>query len=369
MKYVFLLILSTTALLTILSADTITLHNGETIEGQLLKVSNQALIIEVLYDVKRVVTISLDHEQVISVVDESQEILYKDGIQQEEDLEDYYQKIYLPTSTNITKKDTIVFKNGDQIVGNIISIRGSYITFKRSDKPSHLVYSSTVEKIDTINVEKVQSNLTFNDPYSSPPKSREFSYPHPAIEFGLSIIQNNLNQYHGIYEELAENIEGIDRGSLRDINNPLIALNLGFDLKFSQYISVSFIGNFMLNFGDNRDYHEDTESFRLFLGELRYTFPLKSISPWIGVGYAYQSITLINSYSGVDIKYKSQSNTVTFGAGIILGLQSQFGGIFSLRYLPFGDKDLRIESQSDIQTKTKIDLSNIMLSASLIVNL
>ena len=81
MKYVFLLILLTTTSFTLLSADTNTLSNGKTMEGQLLKVSDQSLIFEVLSDSNRVNTISFDRDQVISVVDESQEILYKDGIQ------------------------------------------------------------------------------------------------------------------------------------------------------------------------------------------------------------------------------------------------------------------------------------------------
>ena len=297
MKYFFHVILIITASFTLLSADTITLSNGEIMEGQLLKVSGQALIIEILSDSSQVKTISLDHDQVISVVDESQEILYRNRILQEEDLEDYYKKKYLAKSFLTTKKDTIVFNNGKLIVGNITSISGNYITFMREDRPSHYVFTALVEKIYSINGMKVQSELKSIDPYSSPPKTRVFYYPHPAIEFGLSIIQNNLNQYHGIYGELAEDIEGIDGRSSENVNNPLIAINLGFDFIFSQSFSVSFIGNFMLNFGDNQDYHENTESFRLFLGELRYTFPYKSISPWIGVGYAMQSITIINKYS------------------------------------------------------------------------
>ena len=93
MKYVFYVILIITASFTLLSGtDTITMSDGGIMEGQLLKVTKQALIIEVLSDSNQVSTISLDHNQVISVVDESEESLYKEGIQQEEDLEDYYKK-------------------------------------------------------------------------------------------------------------------------------------------------------------------------------------------------------------------------------------------------------------------------------------
>jgi len=368
MTYLSLLILLILSSFTILSADTITLSDGETMEGQLLKVTDQALIFEVLYDSTRVHTISIDRHQVISVIDESQEILYKDGHQQE-DPEDYYQKVYMPIFFKRSDVDTIVFKNGDQIMGDITYIKGRHVSYKRSDRPSHYVFSTTVEKIESINGQDIQSDTKFSDPYYPPPIKKVYYYPHPSIEFGLTLVQHHLNQYHGIYEQLAENLEDFDLEGLRDINNPLIALNLGFDLKFSRYICLSFLGNFMLNFGNNKDYHEDVEHFRLFLTELRYTFPNQSLSPWLGAGYALQSITLINNYSGLDIKYKSQSNTLTFAAGIILKINSQFEGNFSLRYLPFGDKNISWVNQTSIQSESKINLSNIMFSASLNINL
>ena len=352
----------------VLCADTITLSSGETLEGQLLRVANKALIFEVIHDSSRVITISIDRESVISVIDESQDVLYSNGLLRE-DPEDYYQKVYLPIFYRSTQKDTIIFKNGKKVIGDIIYTKGSYILYKRSFSPTSETFSIKAEQIYSINGMIIQSDVILSDPYNAPPINKVFHYPHTTVEFGVTVIKHHLNEYQSIVDDLVENNENINQKALRKINDPLIALNLGFDFKFSPSMGITFIGNFMLNYSDNEDYLHDVESYRLFLGEINYTYPLKSFSPWIGLGYALQSITLINRYSGVDIKYKSQSKSYSAALGVILRATDRFGGIFSIRYLPFGTQDIIMPDNVEFQSQPSINLTNILFSGSVFLDL
>jgi len=363
-----LFILIILASFAILSADTITLTTGETLEGQLLRAAHKALIFEVIHDSSRVITISIDREKVISVIDESQDVLYSNGLLRE-DPEDYYQKVYLPIFYRSTQEDTIVLKNGKKIIADILYTKGPHILYKRLDRSASETFSIRAEEIHSINGRIIQSDVIPGDPYHAPPINKIFDYPHTTIEFGVSVIQHNLNEYQGIVDDLVENNENINRKPFQKISDPLIALNLGFDLKFSPSIGITFIGNFMLNYSDNKDYIEDVESYRLFLGELNYTYPLTSFSPWIGIGYALQSITLINRYSGVDIKYKSQSKSYSVAVGVVLRATDRFGGIFSIRYLPFGSKNVKIPNDVEFQSQPSINLTNLVISGSMFLDL
>ena len=77
MKFLFLFALLIYTLVTSLSADLIILENGASIKGQLLKVSDYGLIIEQLQESGQVTTITLRHDEVISVMDETETILYE----------------------------------------------------------------------------------------------------------------------------------------------------------------------------------------------------------------------------------------------------------------------------------------------------
>jgi hypothetical protein len=352
-----------------LSADLIILSNGGSKSGQLLKVSGHYLIFEVLNKSGQVSTISLHRDEVNSVIDESDEILYEKGRLIERDLEDYYQKSFPRYPKHSSQRDTIVFKNGDELVVNIISTHKNYVTYKRPENPGNRLYTTTIDRIKTINGKFVRNTIDAGSIFESSSEIRVFHYPHPFIEIGFSLIHQQLNQYQSIVQEVIDQVEAVNYGTIREINNPLVAVNLGFGLKFSQAFSLACLADFNVNFGDNRDYSEHTEHFRLFLAEFRYTYPLKFFDLWLGAGAAWQSITLINRFHGVDMKYTSSLNTIAFGIGIKFKFNTQFSSLISLRYLPFGEQDVYLDTHTHIFTNSRIDHTNIIFSTTILVNL
>ncbi len=352
-----------------LSADKIILSQGDTLSGQLLKVSKHHLIIEMKNKSGQVTTISLHRDEVTSVIDESDEILYENGILKEPDLKDYYHQTFPKIPIHSLQEDTIIFKNGDKVIGKIINTHKYYIVYKRSDIPTNRIYNTTLDKIETINGKSMQTTGFSRNIYATPRKIRAYHYPHAFIEFGFSFTQHNLNQYHSIFNEVIERVETIEYKKLRDINNPLIAVNLGFGIKISRFLSLAGIADFSLNFGNDEDYSEDSEHFRLFIAELRYFYPLSSFSPWIGVGLAYQSITMINRFNGVDIKYISSASTFSIAGGLSIDLSKGVGALIAIRYLPFGDQDVSFDRTIEGNPNNKINLTNILFSTTLIFNL
>jgi hypothetical protein len=352
--------------ITPLSADTIFLSEGDSLSGQLLKVSKDYLIIEMINQSGKVTTISLHRNEVTSVIDESDDILYERGILKERDLEDFYRKSFPKIQKTTLQEDTIVFKNGDEVIGKVISTTTHYVTYKRSDKPANRLYSSTYDKIRTINGKSTEFSRNI---YKTAPKIKVFHYPHIFIEFGFSATHHNLNQYHSIFKNVIENIETIEYKRLREINNPIIAVNIGFGIKLIKYMSLAGLADFTLNFGNNEDYSEDSEHFRLFLAELRFFYPVNAFSIWIGAGLANQSITVINRFSKVDIKYTSSASTISIAGGLSFEFNNHVGALLTLRYLPFGDRHVTIKSSIEGSSRNKINLTNILLSTALVINL
>jgi hypothetical protein len=370
MKNILLLILFITVSFSLLTADKITLKDGKILDGQLLKKTDEYLIIEVLRPNNQLHTISVMRDLVISVIDESKRVLYEKGRLKSVDLENFYQKSFLPVNFETSDQDTIVLTDGTSLIAYNIIIRGSYMSYKRLDKPSHLIFSSPLDKIESVNDKYVRIYLSEQDPYRLPEKTLTSSYPQPSIEFGVSLIHHQLNHYKNIFKEVADDLEIPENTNFRNINNPLISLNLGLDIAISQHFITAFLADFTLNFGDFEDYYEDKECFRLFLGELRYRFSVEPLIPWIGAGYAMQSITLINPYQNSQIKYKSQKNAISIAAGVEYRLIDQTGSVLIvLRYLPFGEDSLFYEYDPGIKSKSKIDLSVLQFSFSLYLNL
>jgi sRNA-binding regulator protein Hfq len=344
MNFLSLLIPLLFASFILLKADTISLINGETMRGQLIKVSSSYLIFEVIDDSNRVSTLSLNHGKVLSVKDESNRTLYSHGTQQVKDLENYYKKTSLPFIYKKAQTDTIILKNGEQRIGHITSFTQRYINYRLLDKQSQSIQRSKVEDIETINGEKIHSFFSDINPYYTFPKENISTFARPSIGFGFTLIQHKLNEYKTIY-------------------------NLGFDIRIRQDICFAFTGNFTMNFDNDEDFYEDTEGYRLFTFELRYTLPIASISPWIGAGYAMQSLTIINRINNVDIKLKSQSSKFLLAAGIIFNSSSRYGFIISLRYLPFGEEYVNLPANVELQSTPKINLSCITLSTSVFFDL
>ena len=193
-------------------------------------------------------------------------------------------------------------------------------------------------------------------------------YPRVGIEIGISAVVNQLNHYQSIFNDLSEELDLSGYQSPHTINNPAFAVNLGFIIKISRQVSLAGTSLFTIGFGDNEDYYEDVESFRLFFAELHYLYPLESLSPWIGIGYAFQSLTIINKYSGVDAKLKSQANSIFFAAGLDVDINKKINFVFALRYFPFGEKEIHI-SRGEIKARDAINLSNLMISSGIVINL
>jgi len=352
-----------------LTADTIILNNGETIDGQTLKVTETTVIIEVQTEKEFATsTLSVSREEVKTIIDESQLKLFDDNRLRVKDLSDYYSAANPYKQVHTSGSDTLVTEDGQVIIGNIKSITVSHVTFSRGNDSSKL-YTILIDKIVAINdqdLNAIRNKIRENTP---PPAQKVYSYPRMGIEIGLSAVFNQLTGYQNTFDDLAQDLDLNSYQRPHAIDNPIFTVNLGFLIRISRQVSLAARSHFTLGFGDNEDFSEDSEKFRLFFAEVQYLYPLKSFSPWIGAGFAFQSVTIINRYNNVDAKYKSQATSISLAAGFDLDVNTQLNFVFALRYLPFGEKGINIESTGVTTDGYRIDLSNLMISAGFVVNL
>jgi len=88
------------------------------------------------------------------------------------------------------------------------------------------------------------------------------------------------------------------------------------------------------------------------LAEIRLSYPLKYVMPWIGVGYASQSIKIIDRINEIDIKWSSHNMGFVLACGAELCLSD-----FLRPYIAY--RDLLFLKKAAARTTTqKIDLSN-----------
>jgi hypothetical protein len=352
-----------------LTADTITQSNGRTIEGQTLKVSETSIIIEVQTDKEYVIsTRSIPREEVKNIIDENNMILFEDNRLLVKDLSDYYSMPNPYKQVQTKGSDTLVTEDGQVIIGNINNITTSHITYAHEHDQSklYMIFTDKIASINGQDMNKIRNEIKQNTP---PPAEKVFSYPLIGIEMGLTGIFNQLNQYQNTFDDLSQKLDFSGYQPPHMIDNPIFTVNLGIMVKINRHISLSARSHFTLGFGDNEDYSEDSESFRLFLADVQYLYPLNSFSPWIGLGFAFQSITIINRYNRIDVKFKSQENTILYEAGFDFEINTQLNFVFALRYLPFGEKEITIQTSEQITGGYRIDLSNLMISAGFVINL
>jgi hypothetical protein len=347
------------------------MKNGDKTTGQLLKLSQNAIIVEVITENKKVSTVSFERKLVQSVVDESGTLLYANNRLHVTNLERYYQKMFVRQNPKRAKVDTLVFKSGYRAEVHLLGRTVDEISYRKKDDPKTTVRRAKVSKIDTLleNINDLNDKPVHQ--YYSEPISRNFSYPSLELQIGIALIQHSLNDHQDVTAQLAEESGNLNMIGPRKIGNPFISVEFGLGPKFTPNIIATLVANFVFNSGNNKDHKEESEFYRLFFAELRYAIlPEYNFCPWLGVGYAMQSITIINNYGRVDLNFKAKSKTISLAGGLIISPESSLSGLIAIRYLPFGEKEIEnIIPSSETKIKNKIDFSSLMISTSLIMSL
>lgn len=270
--------------------------------------------------------------------------------------------------------DTIVLKNGEMIQGQLIKVSGTMIIVEKFSRDiSHIVNVS----IPAADVEKIidesgfllfsQNKLQASSLipyYHSPLRAEQYSFPAHRLpsfpqlvfELGYNGSITHLDDLEKITREFLVR-QGIEEPVyLSNVPSTYSGIQIGLYLRITRNFSIGGTGHI------NR---YDQGHFRIFFGELRYRKELEFVSPWIGVGYASQSIE-VNQTPGPNVNWMVSSDGPLFSLGIDFGRQVGWGFYTAVRYLPFSKKITVLSSYPGLQLTdyrlAKIDLSVVMVS-------
>lgn len=330
-------------------ADTIHLKDGKTINGQLLKVSEKMVIIETIKKGK-IINISINRENINRITDDSKKILYENSKLNVSNLGSYYNRNDLFLNQN--KVDTLILTDGSSVLGEIIDISDTKlqlrIKYPQSEKSFlRIIPFTQISEINELPLSNVQRDkLTMKI-------ERANVYPKLAFELGGSFAFTNLGKLKNMIDQylIAQSQEsGIH---IDGIVGKYGLVQLSFIIKFSTKIGLGVTGHF--------DFTPEENAFRIMFSEFKYYFPWRSLSPWVGLGYASQSIRIADTIYGHDATYSwaCKSNGPSFAIGIETANETDTGFYTNIRYLLFPTK----------RTLNKeLDLSVILISVGIITN-
>jgi len=352
-----------------LSADTIELKNDSTFSGQLLKVTPDYLIVELLSEKSlKIQNITIPQSEVDRVFDETGKILYEKGEQKVASLGTYYisnlnsSKYHL--SRFLKKKDpaqldTIHSTTGQKALGYVVEVRDANLVIRKAittEVKERQYFVVPLSKIKRINSYVIQRE---DIPEPQRIVRRRAAYPQWTFEVGYSIAKTH-------FSDISEIIQ--DFYALGNINltAPAISdeqkgLNLSLALWFSQYIGFQ-LGGFS-------NFSQDGFGLKLWNAELKFALPVELIRPWIAVGYGFQHIKFEKkdiNYRMEDggilrwIKHDEKSSGIAYGVGFDVGKESGAGLFVNFYYMPF--EKFKVTGEGTSEIAREIDFSLTLLS-------
>lgn len=361
MKYFLIISLSILNITFDLKADIITLKDGKKLQGQLLRVTQTKVIYEVNDLYKGVYAITIERENVESVMDESKKYLYHNGKQSVANFKDYHTVSYpnIDISTKKTNNDTIKLINGKEIICKIAKLRNGYISYKLRDD---LLQNIHFSKISSINNKQLFDHIV-------PPVGSKKPYPNAILKGGYIFVFHKLSQFNKIIEYVAQEIPGFRNVTL-EFTNPVKTFNTEFQIEFNPNMAAGISAYSM---------DEDLFGIDFFSLEYMYQFPYEYFSPWLGIGYAFQAVEIRykqsisgQDYIGVDMKLESGKKIFFIACGVKYKFNKYLGLDVSLKHLPFGPQKITVDEVYGAESFSysgKIDLTNTMFSISAVFDL
>ena len=379
MKRKFLTILLMLSCIGLGRGDIIKLKNGKTIEGQLLKVTNKYLIVEIQsQDVIEIKNIFVKCEDVENVIDENGKTLFENNRRKAKLASYYTDQLYnLFNSTNRLRPvfksmpDTVYLKDGKKSIVKIIGVDKGRLVFRKvinSGRVNSNKYYAPIEKIDRINDQKIKGDDFI---ITKEAERKLVHYPHFAFELGGVGILTQFDDVEKLFQGF------YDYGELPLTSDKIENVYGGVKLSFLIHATRRII------FGASgyTNYKRNNRVIKILQFEGRYLVPMRNFRPYIGVGYAWQSVKIvdkadihISQYAILrSIKFKDHSGGIAINFGVDIGAPTGFGLYINACYLPLSEKNPEVQVQSgDLNIPQNlaqpIDLSTILFSAGLRFN-
>jgi hypothetical protein len=336
-----------------LKSDILYLNNGEQINGELIRVTSVGLIFEIRQNAFILDCKTFNFEEVLKVVDDNGTILFQSSLLLVPDLSDYY----IPPrklSSIYAVQDTLELTDQSRSIVYIKDMSNEYVFYftKKNRNEIQKIPKDQIYRINGQPMEKYQQVSL------SAPSTRYLSYPYFSIEMGYGFIKTHL----GTLSNFEIDTSSTNPIRSRSLANNYNSLQLCLLLHIHPYLSISMVGHFSEDFGGTAVNDKDVEeSFYLAVAEIRLTYPNYFIKPWLGIGWAHQSLTIITNTTtdntSVDIIWKSHSSGIAFSAGLDFKMTDIFQLYIAGRLMPFTSKPVTSISN------TKIDLANTVYSA------
>jgi hypothetical protein len=352
-------------------SDTIYLKENKIIYGQLIKVTYKYIIVEVVSNTTgKVNNISLQKNEVIRIDDESGRTIYSDGIVRYPIRSHYNNRDgkikYLPV-------DRIFLKKGQIFLGEILSNRDSKILIKNYD-PNKTFIRIKIDSTELDHIEKNAGYVAMHDPFlRSPLLKRVSQYPDINIGFGFGYVQTKYDEIEDRIQYFYDTNDSLKSIGLNadKIKSTFIGLQIHFGIRFTDYLAIGFHG--FQSLGD------DDHLINFVSGQIKYTYNLDRLHPWISVGYAFQSSKITqdvdqiiseygyNRFTLRKIEWKASDNGPLIGIGLEVGEETGIGVQVSAEYMPFSKKitkitDDRYDFPFESSFNKKVDLSLIVVS-------
>jgi opacity protein-like surface antigen len=338
MKIIILILLILLGFAYPLKSDTLYLNNGDRINGQLLKITSAGLIFEVRSGLFITGYKTLPTGDVLKVIDDFGKVLFADNLLKVDYLADYYNNPQ-PQLTYLQRLDTLYLSDNSRQIVYITHVSDKFLYYQQSPAPPEETQQYPIQQIIGINGGSVKKYLQSNRDY---PKERIMTYPTWGIEINYGSIMTQLGSLSNL--KIDSTIAGagvLETHQFRTVNNNYSSFQLGIFLQINPYLSIHALGYYTLGFnkstGENNEPQKEESSY-LAASEIHLTYPEYFIKPWVGLGYAHQSYTIISNFGDFDAIWNSQSNSVEYSAGLDIKSTSTSMLSLSWRLMTFPKK-------------------------------
>ncbi len=323
-----------------LKSDILHLNNGEMIAGQLLEVTSAGLIFEIRAGLIIQEYRTFPCGDVLQVIDDYGTMLFENNQLKVEYLSDYYNR--LPQAPSLPfRLDTLYLKDNSILPVYISEISDEFIFYRSGDKRQKTTGRQSVHQVDHINGNSVEQYRQIHCFY---PEKRITTFPRLGIEMGYGLISTHLGTLSNL--KVDSSITGMsttETQQFRAVSDNYNGMQVELFLEINPYLSIHALGYYIGGFSGSTvdDYEpERDESYSLAATEVHLTYPEYFIKPWAGLGFAYQSITVISNLEGFDATWRYQSNAFDLSAGLDLAISQTVLFSLSWRSMLFPEKQI-----------------------------
>jgi hypothetical protein len=356
LKIVFVFLLS---IITRATADVIFLKGNKNIFGQVMAITKNDIILEVISPEDFALEIeTFPLNPVEKVIDESGTVLYENKQAKFADLNPYYSLMEnnweeLKFKTLDSEQHVITYRSSEKKTARIISITEQYIFTQRRNPDST---DLTVEKIPVKNILAINNVRVIHTNFNIAKRillSPDTKYPLYQVQIGYDYVQSYYSEVQLLFQDFFDG-NSIDKKAKKRLDG-----YPGIFMKFEMYLQP------YLSLGLSLQYYKEEKinALALTMVDVKYVYRTSLFHPWLSLGFAGQQLSSSETVADITYDWHNSESTIALGAGLNSGKELGIGFNFSVYYMPFGRGKTKI-NVVDLQSTSsrEIDFSLIKIS-------